>query len=543
LSDSPDIRFRALLSYFFGGSAQLPLLDSVDLALERVCQLVVDSGMFRGAVLLTADEKFRVRHAGFHATAPDALEELRVHVREMEGHALRPYDFTRASREVGTASLIDPAASGTGGLWSGAGQLIIPITRADALVVGFLTAVAPDPAQPLDAEDVRLLEVLLQHCSAQVENIRTRAEMRSHADQLEHRLQDRAADARLAQEKFARLVNASRDVVLVTDERDLLVYINQAFEGAFGLARENFLGRSFQTVLRESAIDRAAIDEALAALERLPEDFVRIEIDLRNATGSRRTFELVRTVFRQAGIARGAQCVLHDITDQRALFNHLLTSERLALTGRMAAGVAHEINNPLQAILSQLSALQAKVDSDAAGDHVERIREAIDRIRQVLRGMSDLNRSGNVAQGAVQMNAVIESTLSLLKPQLKHAAIEVHTELSTDLPALTGSFAELQQLLHNLVLNAIEAMPDGGELIIQSNLTAAGIDLVVRDRGEGIQPEFLPHIFEPFFTRKPTGSGLGLYISKGIVERHDAAIHVESSPGQGATFTVTFPPA
>lgn len=500
--------------------------------------------MFRGAVLLVADDKFRIRDAGFDAATADAVEFLRTRVRVLEGRALRPFDFVRADSELGAAQLIPGKVDAHEcpiGEWAEADQLALPMPGQDGAIAGFLTTIAVRAGARPVSDDVRLLEVLLQHCSLQLHATQARDRLMARTEDVEQRLYERMAEARLAQEKFSRLINTSRDVILITDERDLVIYLNQAFSDVLGFARENFLGRPLPSVLRELALDRGAIDEALRNLEVPGNDAIMTQVELKTAGAARRAFEFTRLPVRQGGTPRGDQYLLRDVTHERALFQHLLTSERLAATGRLAAGVAHEINNPLQAILSQLNSLQKLVDPAQAGEQVERIREAISRIRQVLRGMLELNRGGEVARTSVALNSVIENVLLLLRPQLNEAGITANTDLQPELPTIIAAAAELQQLLLNLVLNAIEAMPGGGALRIVSRASETAVEVLISDDGAGMAPDVIPHIFEPFFTRKSTGTGLGLYISKGIADSYKAQIQVESALGSGSTFTVSFP--
>ncbi|MBI5059852.1 PAS domain S-box protein [candidate division KSB1 bacterium] len=544
MAESSDKRYRDLLDHFFAGSARLRLLESADQIVNHVCRIIVGSGMFRGAVLLVADDKFRIRDAGFDAATADAVEFLRTRVRVLEGRALRPFDFVRADSELGAAQLIPGKVDAHEcpiGEWAEADQLALPMPGQDGAIAGFLTTIAVRAGARPVSDDVRLLEVLLQHCSLQLHATQARDRLMARTEDVEQRLYERMAEARLAQEKFSRLINTSRDVILITDERDLVIYLNQAFSDVLGFARENFLGRPLPSVLRELALDRGAIDEALRNLEVPGNDAIMTQVELKTAGAARRAFEFTRLPVRQGGTPRGDQYLLRDVTHERALFQHLLTSERLAATGRLAAGVAHEINNPLQAILSQLNSLQKLVDPAQAGEQVERIREAISRIRQVLRGMLELNRGGEVARTSVALNSVIENVLLLLRPQLNEAGITANTDLQPELPTIIAAAAELQQLLLNLVLNAIEAMPGGGALRIVSRASETAVEVLISDDGAGMAPDVIPHIFEPFFTRKSTGTGLGLYISKGIADSYKAQIQVESALGSGSTFTVSFP--
>ncbi len=538
-------RYQRMLTHLFAATSRMGLLEAPDSLLNFVCQAIVEAGAFRQAVILLGDDQFRIRHAGVWS-ASDQVEQLHQSLRAMQGQPLRPFELHRIEERVGNAIITrsqiignPPASTATPG-----DQLFLPILRHDGTVFGYLTVDTPvDNARPTE-DMVHLLDVLLEHASTHIVAQRAKAELKQRADELELRVQERTGELQLSQEKFARLVNSTTDIVYITDDTDRLVYLNEAFAQTLGYLRENYVGRPLIKMLEELMTDNPMNRRTLQELSAVNGDHGIHHVEVVARSGDKRTLEINRTVMRQAGAYRGSQGIVRDVTEHRALLQQLVATERLATTGRLTAGVAHEINNPLQAITSHLNTAQQKIQSKQdPGENLGQIREGIERIRQIVRSMLDLHRAPAAPRVALSLNEIVEKVISLVGRDVHEASVEVRLDLAPDLPSIQGSPQELQQVLLNLVLNATEAMPNGGRLTIGSRAAETSVELRVQDTGTGISPEHLTQIFEPFFSYKPagTGTGLGLYLSKNIVEMHQGKINVLSEKDKGTTFVLTFP--
>ena len=219
-------------------------------------------------------------------------------------------------------------------------------------------------------------------------------------------------------------------------------------------------------------------------------------------------------------------------------------SERLAATGRLAASIAHEINNPLQAVSANLGFLvHALPDNFKENNSIEQIKISINRIKNIVKQLLDIHHPKIKTEQKVDVNEVIESTLNLLKNQLMIGKIKVNKNLSANIPLTRGIAQELLQVFMNLILNAQDAMKDGGILNISTNVKDAKLQIVFQDNGCGISEGDIDYVFDPFYTTKSKmlGTGLGLSISKGIIESFGGEINVKSQIGKGTTFIVTFP--
>ncbi len=240
-------------------------------------------------------------------------------------------------------------------------------------------------------------------------------------------------------------------------------------------------------------------------------------------------------------------------SELRRAHDEVLHVETMASVGKMAAVVAHEINNPLSGILTYSKLLKKWVDKDqVGGEKKQEAQQCLDlissesrRCGELVRNLLTFSRQSPMNVQSTDINRVVEQCTMLLRPNLKIAAIDLHCTLADGLPRLHCDPSQIEQVLLAVIVNAADAMPKGGNLWIDSRLSDDGsrVALTVRDDGSGIPPEVMPKIFEPFVTTKENGhgTGLGLAVSRGIVERHSGKISVESEVGKGTTVTITLP--
>jgi two-component system NtrC family sensor kinase len=219
-------------------------------------------------------------------------------------------------------------------------------------------------------------------------------------------------------------------------------------------------------------------------------------------------------------------------------------SEKLASIGRLAAGIAHEINNPLTGVLTFAHLIRDRqVDESQDREDVELIIQETQRAAEVVQGLLDFARERPVTKAQLDVNAVIQRIVRLVENQKEMRRVHIEQQYAENLPDILGDANQLQQVLLNLFLNAAAAMPEGGILSVATRVEDAQITIVVADDGCGIEPEHLDQIFDPFFTTKPVGqgTGLGLSVSYGIIDQHGGSIEVESEPGRGSVFTIRLP--
>jgi signal transduction histidine kinase/CheY-like chemotaxis protein len=222
----------------------------------------------------------------------------------------------------------------------------------------------------------------------------------------------------------------------------------------------------------------------------------------------------------------------------------LVQAEKMAAVGRLAASIAHEINNPLQAIHNSLHlTLRPSLPVDKQARYLAMAQEEVERLIDIVRRLLEFYRPSRGRRAHADINAVVENVLALTNKRLQHGHIAVETQLAPDLPTLRVVPDQLAQVFLNIVINAVEAMPGGGRLRIRTKRTSDGkwVQIAFTDNGPGMDEETRASIFEPFFTTKSTGTGLGLAISYGIIERHGGRIEVQTAPRKGSTFAVQLP--
>jgi two-component system NtrC family sensor kinase len=229
---------------------------------------------------------------------------------------------------------------------------------------------------------------------------------------------------------------------------------------------------------------------------------------------------------------------------QQAVRQQVTRAEKLASIGRLAAGVAHEINNPLTGVLTFAHLLREKPSMEEQDQQdLDLIIHETTRAADIVRGLLEFARERAPLMEPLDLNDVVRRTVRLIANQKKFEHVVIAEDLRPDLPEVRGDMNQLQQVLLNLSLNACAAMPQGGTLTIRTTSADSQVILEVRDTGCGIKEEHLDRIFEPFFTTQEPGkgTGLGLSVTYGIIEQHGGELKVHSREGEGSTFTIHLP--
>jgi signal transduction histidine kinase len=240
----------------------------------------------------------------------------------------------------------------------------------------------------------------------------------------------------------------------------------------------------------------------------------------------------------------GSLVAIEDVTERVGLEAQLQQSDKLSSIGLLAAGVAHEVNTPLAGISSYSQMLMQQIpDNDPRRQLLEKIHRQTSRASSIVNNLLNFSRVTEARYAPVDLNRVIDDTIQLLEAQLRNTEIEVVRSYGGELPLAFGDGPKLQQVLMNLILNARDAMPQGGRLEISTEADEDSAMIEVRDTGLGIAPEHLSKIYDPFFTTKQIGkgTGLGLAVSYGIIRDHGGHIDVESKLGEGTRFQITLP--
>jgi PAS domain S-box-containing protein len=362
------------------------------------------------------------------------------------------------------------------------------------------------------------------------------------------------AALRASEERYREVVESQTDLICRFLPDTTLTFVNEAYCRYFGRSREDLIGRPFLELIPEGPREAARMHvESLIENPRI----VTREHEVLRPDGSIGWQQWRNYAVRgRDGRVVEFQAVGRDITDRKhaeEADRRLAQASRLALLGELAASIAHEINQPLGAILSNADALEMLLDS--AKGEPEEIRTILSDIRregirasEVIRHVRSLVRWKAMEMHALDVNGVAREVLDLASRECRRRGVEIETDLASGLPEVRGDRVWLQQLLLNLILNGIDAISDlppaDRRLLLRTSGDGpSSVEVAVVDRGHGIPEDLLPRLFDSFVTTREQGMGLGLTISRSIVEAHGGKIRAENNPGRGATLRFTLPAA
>jgi PAS domain S-box-containing protein len=351
--------------------------------------------------------------------------------------------------------------------------------------------------------------------------------------------------ANLRTQELVRLKDYSENIiesltvgVAVLDQRGRVIGWNRVLEETFAKKKAEVIGDSLMHILRP---------ENFAAIfpPDTQQDFhLMSEIPLDIPSGEKRIFDIAKTPLLDNQLnPYGTIIVFEDITDKIRLQQQLVTSEKLASIGLLSAGVAHEINTPLTGISSYVQMLQKQISDTHFAQILEKIEAQTDRVSRIIKNLLNFARNpADFAFHRVNLKENLQEIISLIDYKLKTMNIHLELDLASVKP-IWGQGERLQQVLINIILNAIDAMPQGGTLSLALTETNGEALIKITDTGTGIKEQHLPHIFDPFFTTKGLGkgTGLGLSISYAIIKEHEGRITVQSEIGKGTSFTIAIP--
>jgi PAS domain S-box-containing protein len=382
---------------------------------------------------------------------------------------------------------------------------------------------------------------------AEAERDRLLVEVQAYSERLEGIVARRTKALRSSQARLRAIFDSAATGVAMADEEGHILETNPAFQAMLGYEAGELQEMAFTdfTHPEDVAADLDLYRELLAGKRQ------RYSLDKRylrkdgQVIWARLTVSLVQRGPEQ-GYAIG---VVEDITEQKQMQVALLKAERLAIAGQLGASLAHEINNPLQSVIGCLGLASKNLAEGAdVTRYLEVAREELRRAAGIVAQFRDLHRiSEPEAKKATDLNDLLEQVLLLCKKTCDEGRVQLGWNAGDDLPPVALVSDRMRQVFLNLILNGLDATPAGGRLAVSTARTPAsegapeGVCISFADSGSGILPDVLPHLFEPFYSTKPQGLGLGLYITRSIVEAHGGRIDVSSRPGKGATFSVWLP--
>ncbi len=406
------------------------------------------------------------------------------------------------------------------------GAIVCPIHDAGA-TVGFLVVANRSSARPIDPRERELLDMLADSLAVAIRNSRLYTEVAETKRSLE------------------RLVKSAGDAIISFDRKGSITGWNPAAEKIFGYTAAQAIGKSLRGVFPEQ-YERAA---RLALSGEKP--VAAFDLSAKNADGKQLTLAVTLSgVAGREGKIDGLLAIVRDMTSQRELETQMHQSEKLTALGQVAGGIAHDFNNLLQAILGY-SQLMGKNLSNT-----EVVKRGLSVIETAATGGAEtVRRIQKFARLrpdepfiSVELNQVVQDAIAITRPRWEERVAKGGVPLRLDLrltplPAVMGRPSELNEVITNLILNAIDAMPQGGTLSISTRPEGSEhVVLAVADTGMGMPEHVRKRVFDPFFTTKgEVGTGLGLSVSYSIIQRHSGEMRVESEPGRGTVFTIVLP--
>jgi PAS domain S-box-containing protein len=334
------------------------------------------------------------------------------------------------------------------------------------------------------------------------------------------------------------------DVIVMASNYRILD-INQTLADKLGMERKDAIGQyCFEILHRESAPcsgEKHPCPLVQTVKTGKPFRVTHVHLD----TGNKELFYSISCYpLIDNGEVVGAIEIARDITRDISIQKGMMQYDKMASIGRLAAGVAHEINNPLTTILTSAMLIQEDTDpEDSNYQELQTIADEALRCRKIVSSLLDFARQSKPVKGKHNLNSIVTESVTLTRKQAAFNDLAVEESLSEDLPLINMDKDQIEQALINLILNGIEATDPGGKVTVSTSFSRENqrVELTVSDSGKGISDEDMGKIFDPFFTTRESGTGLGLAITHGIVEQHGGTIEVDSKLSQGTRFTIKLP--
>lgn len=383
----------------------------------------------------------------------------------------------------------------------------------------------------LSSEDLDLLRAISGYVAVAIENAQLLQEQEQRAEEL----------ARLKEfnENIIESINVG---VMVVNLHGRITNWNGAMEQIYGLSRDEAIGKRIPEIFQSGMLDAL---RQLMSRSTSDEPVTVYKFRARSFDGRDLTLNIsLAPLHSKLGEVEGTLIAIEDVTARVGLEQQLQQSEKLSSIGLLAAGVAHEVNTPLTGISSYAQMLLQQIpETDPRHQLLQKIYRQTSRASSIVNNLLNFSRVSDSRLTEVDLPRVLDDTIQLLDAQLRNTRIEVVRRYAEHVPPAQGNAPKLQQVFMNMILNARDAMPQGGrlEITVEANDQTAIVSF--RDTGTGIAPENLAKIYDPFFTTKQIGqgTGLGLAVSYGIIQDHGGHIEVESEPNEGTLFRITLP--
>lgn len=495
--------------------------DAADL-LHHILAVSRDVFRFENAIIRLFDEKQEVLlTAASFGYSPEAAER---EIRSGEGVMGR----AAATGEPVLVADVSQVSGYISGISDARSELAVPLL-VQGRVIGVFNVESNRP-DAFQESDIPPLMTLASLAAIAIENARL------------YRGLQRAGERNQALDLLnSQILESSSLGIYTLDTRFRITSWNRQMEKFSGVTKQQALGTKLQKLfphLRDEGFEEAL----LQVLEQATPG--KLKLAHRNLQGELRFQKRRLTPLVENDQIKGVLVMVEDITEFRRLMDQTIQTEKLAEVGRLSAGIAHEVNNPLSVIAYATELLQREEPTSTfQTELLERIASEVERLKTLTGGLLSFSRSGEIRMRSVDLVQALRDVLVLLEYELNRHQIKLHANF-TSVPQIQGDSNKLKQVFINLIMNACQAMGKGGTLTVSSHVTDDGqVCVAIADNGPGIPADIRAQVFEPFFSTKKEGegTGLGLYLSLNIIREHDAQLQLESELGDGTKFLLLFP--
>ncbi|HEU5201921.1 MAG TPA: PAS domain S-box protein [Nitrospira sp.] len=492
---------------------------------ERTQQLVASQARYKALFDLVADSVFMVDETGT-VVAVNKREEQALGYAESKIVGSSMHDVVAPAHRLALAGWL--AEIGTG-------QRQVPTQEITVYnAAGLETPVEMDLIRVAGAGQL-LVMVQMRDIT---DRKKLERQLQTYREELEIKVRERTREIEETKQYLENLLENANDVIYTLDTEQRFTYVNNKVN-VWGYRKDDLLGRPYLSLLSRRHRGRRLKNTLDIGAKQV------YEVEVVTRMGEPRSVMVsVSPLHGVDGEILGVLGIARDMTETKKLEQQIRYSEKLASVGKLAAGVAHEINNPLAGILNCLYNLRKGTLSPARQEEYwVSMEDGVRRVQKIVRQLLDFSQQHEPEFSPTDINQVVDRVLVLTNHLFTPNLIQLETVLGHALPHLMVDRHMMEQVLMNLILNAVQAMKKGGVLTIRTSVVEGVCRVEVSDTGSGIPPAVLPRIFDPFFTTKSEGegTGLGLSVSLGIVERHGGKILVESEVGKGTTFTLCLP--
>jgi len=435
--------------------------------------------------------------------------------------------------------------------------LIIPICD-DHNFYGYVLADKPNKDNPVDYSEARLSSAIVSHSAQAISRAMKHQEMLMRIASQNKELTSQLEDNEELKSFYESIFQGLRSGLITADKNLNITHLNNSISNMMGYTAAELIGTPLFKLFKTQDEDiKAIFNKGGKCID--PKTGYLSEFEIICQDQSLLPVEVCfSTIIDKNGAIAGLSCIFLDITQRKKMEKHLTRMDRLASLGELASGIAHEIRNPLAGIAGALQIIGKQFpEQDPNQEIFSEVLSQVERLDKFVKNLLQFARPNTPTFETMQICDIIDSSVFLVTSQLHKKQIQLEVEHHRDQPYIQGDGGLLQQALLNIILNALDAMPDKGvlkietswqqEIINQEQITVSCIPdtnlitIKISDNGPGIKKEHLETIFNPFFTTKSQGTGLGLAITHRIIEQHNGTIFVNSNVGNGTVFTISLP--